>query len=68
MRKAAPVPFAARLRALLAARGWTAYRLARESGVTRQQLGRILSGQQQPGWETACRLADALGVGVERLR
>jgi transcriptional regulator with XRE-family HTH domain len=38
--------------------------LARKAGLTPQALARVESGTRLPGWETACDLARALGVGV----
>jgi transcriptional regulator with XRE-family HTH domain len=57
-----PLPDA--LAALLAARGWTAYRLAAESGLTRTQVARIVSGDRDCTTATLFRLAGALGVSL----
>ncbi len=60
--------FADRLRALRIQAGISIYRLAQLTGVTRQQLGRLESGKQQPSWDTVWRLADALGTSTEDFR
>ena len=64
--KTAPT-FAARLTALREARGWTVYRLAKETGLSAQTLHN-LEGGSAPGWQTVLRLAQALGVSVEEFR
>ncbi len=56
------------LAALREAKGWTVYRLAKESGVGPQVIARIESQERSLKWDTACRFADALGVPVDRLR
>jgi len=63
---ATPVPhdFAARLRPLMARAGLTAYALARKSGVSKQSLSKLLSGDSRPSLDTARRLAHALGVSL----
>lgn len=63
-----PGPFAARLASLLGEAGLTAYALAQRSGVSKQALSKLLSGDSRPSWETVCRLADALGVSTESFR
>lgn len=60
-------PFPARLRALMEARGLTAYRLAKESGVSATVIGRLLAGRTVPAWETAKALAAALGCTLDDL-
>lgn len=57
--------FASRLRDLREARGISKYRLALDSGISKQMLSRLELGQSQPGWETVVALARALGVSVE---
>ncbi len=59
---------AVRLRAILDARGWTAYRLAKEAGFRAEVVSRLLNGERSPAWDTACRIADALGVKLDDLR
>jgi transcriptional regulator with XRE-family HTH domain len=48
--------------------GVSVYALAQRSGVARQFLAELERGEKLPSWETACRIADALGVGIERFR
>jgi transcriptional regulator with XRE-family HTH domain len=62
------VPYLSRkLAELLAARGWTAYRLAAESGVDASTIGRLLSGERAHSvtLRTVAALAAALKVSVE---
>lgn len=42
--------------------------LARRAQLTPAALSLIESGRSDPAWSSCCRLADALGVSVERLR
>ena len=56
-----PITFASRLTALREARGWTKYRLAKESGLTESALGKLEEGDRVPTWETVQALARALG-------
>lgn len=63
-----PDTFAARLRALRAEAGLTAYALAAKSGVSKQVVSKLESGAGLPSWGVACRLADALGVPLDALR
>jgi transcriptional regulator with XRE-family HTH domain len=62
------VTFAARLASLLGEAGLTAYALARRSGVSKQALSKLLSGDSRPSWDTVVKLADALGVSTESFR
>lgn len=57
-------PFGHRLRKLREARGWTKYRLSKESRVTAQYLAELEAGEKQPSLEIARRLARALGESV----
>jgi transcriptional regulator with XRE-family HTH domain len=67
--KSAPPTFSGeRLRLLRGHAGLTAYRLAKTVGLTQTALAKIESGQSQPGYPTACKLADALGVGLDSFR
>jgi transcriptional regulator with XRE-family HTH domain len=56
--------FATVLRALLAESGLSAYALAQRSGVSKQSLSRLLSGDSEPSLRTALRLCRALGVSL----
>lgn len=52
------------------AKGWTAYRLAKESGVSQQHLGRLLRGERTidgAAQDTVRKLVDALGVRADWL-
>lgn len=60
--------FATRLRALREQAGLSAYALGKKSGVSDQTILNIEAGKNQPGWEVACKLADALGVSVAEFR
>ncbi len=48
--------------------GWSQNKLAREVDTAQQTINRIEAGKQKPGWDLACRLADALGVSLDTLR
>lgn len=63
-----PAAFAPRLLALRKASGLTQVQLAAAAGLTSNYLARVERGQCEPSWPTVCRIADALGVGVERFR
>lgn len=57
--------FADRLRALREVAGISQYRLAKLSGLSKQAVSYLESGQYQPSWETVQALAKALGVTCE---
>ena len=63
-----PTMLAHRLRKLCKAAKLTRYALAKRAGVTPEMVGRIESGERTCKWETACKLADALGVSVQEFR
>ncbi|MFR4583822.1 helix-turn-helix domain-containing protein [Clostridium cadaveris] len=51
---------------LLEAKGWTKYKLAKESGIPQSSLHDILSGKiKNPTGERLKSIADALGVSVD---
>lgn len=52
---------------LLDAKGWTIYRLSKESGVSLTVLYSLEKKQMGPTAETLVKLADALGVMVDEL-
>jgi transcriptional regulator with XRE-family HTH domain len=60
--------FAANVTRLRAERGWSQVELAAQASIARVNLNRIERGHAQPTWETACAIADALGVSTEELR
>lgn len=49
---------------LRAAKGWTPYRLAKESGVPPQTVYRLESGARTPGLAVLGRLCAALGASL----
>jgi SOS-response transcriptional repressor LexA len=59
--------FAAALRGQIKAKGWTAYRLAAESGITRGGLSLYLSGQRIPDDDSIAAIAQALGADRDEL-
>jgi len=60
-----PGPQIAKLRE---ARGFTVRRVAELARTNKSVITRIESGAREPVWDTACRIADALGVGLDELR
>jgi transcriptional regulator with XRE-family HTH domain len=67
MPKTKPAPFGQRLRKLREAAGLSAYALAQRSGLSRQMISQLESGQSQPSFETAQKLASALDISVAAL-
>lgn len=63
-----PATFARRLRELREAAGLTRNALAVRAGVCPSNLDRMERGERACTWETACRLADAIGVSVQKFR
>jgi transcriptional regulator with XRE-family HTH domain len=57
--------FADRLRELRQAKGWSMYRLAQVSGVSKQTLSVLEQGDTNPGWQTVQQLARALDVATD---
>jgi transcriptional regulator with XRE-family HTH domain len=55
------------LRELRKAKGWTRYRLAKESGLTQEGLRRLEKRNADPKLSTLLKLASALEVGVQDL-
>ncbi len=61
--------FGARLRALREAAGLTQQALAEAAGLAEKNVvWQLESGRRRPTFDTACKLADALGVGVGQFR
>ncbi len=60
--------FARRLRALREAAALTPNALAVRAGLSPIQVMRIESGERGCTWETAVKLADALGCSLDALR
>jgi transcriptional regulator with XRE-family HTH domain len=59
--------FATRLRQLRLARGWTIYRLAKESGLTVEGVSKLEEPGRDPRLSTLVKLAGAFGIGVGEL-
>jgi len=57
--------FGARLRAIREEEGLTQAELAARAGMHKQIISELERGTRQPVWETACRLAKALGRGLD---
>lgn len=51
-----------RIKALCAARRWSAYRLAKESGITYSTLCTMLNKSNTPSIPTLMKLCDGLGI------
>jgi transcriptional regulator with XRE-family HTH domain len=60
--------FAARLRELRLAKGWTQAELAQRVGVSQKAVARWEQGTREPSWANVVALADALGVSSEAFR
>jgi transcriptional regulator with XRE-family HTH domain len=59
--------FAERLKQMRKAKGWTRYRLAKESGVTQQALRLLEQRGSNPKLSTLYKLAAAFGVEIAEL-
>lgn len=60
-----PTTFAARLSELRRAARLSAKALSRRAGLAETTVGMLERRQREPSWDTVCKLARALGVGVE---
>jgi transcriptional regulator with XRE-family HTH domain len=60
-----PTHFARKLIELRTAAGVSAYRLAQLTGISRQALSQLETGQTIPTWETVQKIARALGLNCE---
>lgn len=57
-----------RIEELMRAKGWTKYRLAKETGLPQSTITSLLSGRvKKPSAETTSKLAEALGVTTDYL-
>jgi transcriptional regulator with XRE-family HTH domain len=54
-----------KLRQILAERGISLYRLAKDCGYTRPVLSRTASGERTPQYNTVAAIAEALGVSLD---
>jgi transcriptional regulator with XRE-family HTH domain len=59
--------FAAALRRLREHKGWTPYRLAKESLTSQITIHRLETGERAATLPTLCRIADALGCSLDEL-
>lgn len=57
----------ANIQKLLDAKGWTVYRLSKESGVPLTTLYNLDQRENGPGVKTLIKIADALGCTVDEL-
>jgi DNA-binding phage protein len=60
----AVVEFVAKVRQALKRKGWTITQLAKEAGVGRPYLHRVLSGEQEPSIKKASQIATPLGLTI----
>lgn len=66
-RKNQPCPWGLRVEALATKRGLSRRELAERAEITYEGLWALLMGKAKPRLETACKLAHALGVPVQKL-
>jgi len=67
--EAAGATFGARLKALRAAAGLSQQQLADAAALSGKAfVWQLEHGRREPGWGVLCRLADALGVGLDAFR
>jgi transcriptional regulator with XRE-family HTH domain len=59
--------FAANLRRLREARGWSQERAAHESGLNPSHVAKIERGEREPGVRTIAKLSKGLGVSASEL-
>ena len=57
--------FAQKLRALREDKGLSKYALAKQAGLSKQEVSRLELGQREPSWATVQALTAALGVTCE---
>ena len=62
-----PHPFAASLRRLREAKGYTVYRLAQKSGLSQITLHRLEKGERSATLDTLVKLADTLQCTLDEL-
>ena len=56
----------ARIEQLCQARGWTYYRLAKESGITYSTLNTMVHKSNAPSISTLCKLCDGFGITLSQ--
>lgn len=50
-------------------RGWSVYRLAKESGIHQSNFSNLKAGRlKEMSWTNMCKLADALEVSLDEFR
>ena len=50
-------------------KGWSMYRLAKESGVHPSNFSNLKAGRmKEMSWTNICKVADALGISIDELR
>jgi transcriptional regulator with XRE-family HTH domain len=59
--------FARRLKELRRSRGWTRYRLAKESGISAEGAAKLERPGTDPKLSTLYKLAEAFGIDVAEL-
>jgi len=57
--------FAARLRKHRDAKGLTQVELAKRAGLGQAMISLLEQGDRKPSWQTICKIAKALEVGLE---
>ena len=66
-RKNQPCAWGKKVEAMAQKRGMSRRDLAEKADITYEGLWALLMGKAKPRLETACKLADALGVPVQKL-
>jgi transcriptional regulator with XRE-family HTH domain len=66
-RKNTPCPWGRKVEALAARKGLSRRELAERAEITYEGLWALLMGKARPRLDTACKLAAALGVPVQKL-
>jgi transcriptional regulator with XRE-family HTH domain len=67
-RQKTPCAWGRRVEAMARARGLSRTELAKRVGITYVSLWGFLMGNSRPSLQTACKLADALRVPLDKLR
>jgi DNA-binding XRE family transcriptional regulator len=67
-RRKVPSAWGIRIEAMASRSGLSRTQLADRIGISYVSMWQLLMGQTKPKMETACRLADALGVPLDKLR
>ena len=50
-------------------RGWSAYRLAKKSGISQSNFSNLKAGRlKEMSWTNMCKIADALEVSLDEFR